>query len=1110
MMDSILEAYGDDSPKSASCEQTEVIYDDYCSQKSPSCVKTDVICDDYCSIAEDPHEEVRCMKHTTFHEDKPRNKKAFVYDAYYTSEDESSEEESSLRDARFDKALLNFYVKNKVKQLKRKLTSCRVDKFKRTKPNIAAPEITQPTIFTRYSGTYFSSVVKQLTPHQISVITQYGAQCLLKFEKTDVPLRFVKWIASKFDTRTSEIQVNKEFIAVTEETMHHILGLPIGGLDLVSDSQAGRNFILSHFNVTCIPQVSYFGNKLKSGEDLSDDDIFICFMAVAFQSFLCPNSSLQPSSDYLTIFSDPKSMMRYNLSKYVYNWLINSIKKFQKCTKLAARRQITLGGNHYSLAVAYLDRVEFGPISLPSALPRVLVWKGSRIRRYSELDKCSGNSYGKRTLKHFSYADKIQGEHPCDKGRSTIPVSNFVEESFNNKCKSTIPDSKIVEDCFNNKLTILFSSCLNDEQIQRIKEIVNNKKDSLECCENAVLDVLKTICIKNSNGKSDEKCLTPNLDTPTNNNDSPSNNSFDVNLNISRGKLASGKYQHLAQLLDLQVSDTSIQKEEEQYKQIEQPEGTEKPEALKNQSNTSRLNKQIHESQQNHSASPMKKVMSNNIVYPSDNEVLDASNKLKFGQNNESNLQDETNELSPIVPISLSHLFLENKSSKDLPTETMFRNNSGASQGCIFKTPTTLVNIQQSNYVDLISPPCASIPVLLIEDSPNQANMSPDVQINGCRSFNQRCSMLSKEANDAYNKLVLFTNTAKNATINSKLIQMPERTYITIPESPKDQETNNSEPEKLRPCAKNLVNIAQAVSSHLNKEDPGSTSRTTGFIIPQRVIIPGRFNCDPYVSQATRYTVKSSERRHYSAICQIGAHDVWKKDEAVRYDKAYCSFDSLATLQPFGHVDNYVLLVLCRKLFLDCHPVKSKRHCFFSYIGETILKYNGRNGDIVETAFIGANKALKIWRADQLSFPICIEEHWFVFAVCLKAKYFAFLDSLYSSNSDFHIIIDNTLVQNFVKLWELIVSPLMSRPINFNEFQVIYPTVPRQANTDDCGIFAAKVMTLWNPRVNLQNVITSDDVLNLRIKLANEIFFSPHNSIDKTIVSEFFGDVGMH
>uniref|UniRef100_A0ACD5WLC9 Uncharacterized protein n=1 Tax=Avena sativa TaxID=4498 RepID=A0ACD5WLC9_AVESA len=638
--------------------------------------------------------------------------------------------------------------------------------------------------------------------------------------------------------------------------MHHILGLPIGGLDLVSDSQAGRNFILSHFNVTCIPQVSYFGNKLKSGEDLSDDDIFICFMAVAFQSFLCPNSSLQPSSDYLTIFSDPKSMMRYNLSKYVYNWLINSIKKFQKCTKLAARRQITLGGNHYSLAVAYLDRVEFGPISLPSALPRVLIWKGSRIRRYSELDKRSGNSYGKRTLKHFSYADKIQGEHPCDKGRSTIPVSNFVEESFNNKCKSTIPDSKIVEDCFNNKLTTLFSSCLNDEQIQRIKEIVNNKKDSLECCENAVLDVLKTICIKNSNGKSDEKCLTPNLDTPTNNNGSPSNNSFDVNLNISRGKLASGKYQHLAHLLDFQVSDAptifdrNMQKEEEQYKQIEQPEGTEKPEALKNQSNTSRLNKQIHESQQNHSASPMKKVMSNNIVYPSDNEVLDASNKLKFGQNNESNLQDETNELSPIVPISLSHLFLENKSSKDLPTETMLRNNSGASQGCIFKTPTTLVNIQQSNCVDLISPACASIPVLLIEDSPNQANMSPDVQINGCRSFNQRCSTLSKEANDAYNKLVLFTNTTKNATINSKLIQMPERTYITIPESPK---------------------VTQAVSSHLNKEDPGSTSRTTGFIIPQRVIIPGRFNCDPYVSQA----VKSSERR------QIGAHDVWKKDEAV-------------------------------------------------------------------------------------------------------------------------------------------------------------------------------------------------------------------------------------
>ena len=152
-------------------------------------------------------------------------------------------------------------------------------------------------MFTRCSGKFFCSVLSSLTAHQVSVIQKFGAGCFLKFEKIEVPLRFVKWIAGKFDTVTSEIQLPNNFISVTKETIHRILDLPLGGIEVVPDKEAGRSFILSHFNLRSIPQVSYFGNTLKSKESLSDEDIFICFMCDIFQSFLCPNSSLQPSSD---------------------------------------------------------------------------------------------------------------------------------------------------------------------------------------------------------------------------------------------------------------------------------------------------------------------------------------------------------------------------------------------------------------------------------------------------------------------------------------------------------------------------------------------------------------------------------------------------------------------------------------------------------------------------------------------------------------------------------------------------------------------------------------------------------------------------------------------
>jgi hypothetical protein len=56
-------------------------------------------------------------------------------------------------------------------------------------------------------------------------------------------------------------------------------------------------------------------------------------------------------------------------------------------------------------------------------------------------------------------------------------------------------------------------------------------------------------------------------------------------------------------------------------------------------------------------------------------------------------------------------------------------------------------------------------------------------------------------------------------------------------------------------------------------------------------------------------------------------------EEGIRYEKAYCSWESLATLEPYGHIDNYLILCYCRKLFHDKHPSVSKKHFFFPHVG---------------------------------------------------------------------------------------------------------------------------------------------------------------------------------
>ncbi|VAH04587.1 unnamed protein product [Triticum turgidum subsp. durum] len=258
---------------------------------------------------------------------------------------------SSGDDEELGKALYNFYVKNKVKHLKRKLSSV----SRRNVRQKRSSDFPVCSTFTRYSGKFFSGVVDGMCSRYKDVIQTYGMGCLLNFVRIEVPLRLVKWLASRFDVPAFEFQLKRKFIPLTKYDIHDILDLPVDGEPLVSDPEAGRDFILSHFNLTSIPPVSFFANKLKSVEvDLLDEDVFICFMIVAFSTFLCPNSSFSPSPKYLHIFQDCQSVRSYDLSSFVYEWLLSSIKKFKDATKVASKRSVTFGGCHYAFAVSFL------------------------------------------------------------------------------------------------------------------------------------------------------------------------------------------------------------------------------------------------------------------------------------------------------------------------------------------------------------------------------------------------------------------------------------------------------------------------------------------------------------------------------------------------------------------------------------------------------------------------------------------------------------------------------------------------------------------------------------------------------------------------------------
>ncbi|XP_066324384.1 uncharacterized protein [Miscanthus floridulus] len=56
----------------------------------------------------------------------------------------------------------------------------------------------------------------------------------------------------------------------------------------------------------------------------------------------------------------------------------------------------------------------------------------------------------------------------------------------------------------------------------------------------------------------------------------------------------------------------------------------------------------------------------------------------------------------------------------------------------------------------------------------------------------------------------------------------------------------------------------------------------------------------------------------------------------------------------------------------------------------------------------------------------------------------------------------------------------------------------------DCDIFAVKFMELWDKNIDLRHMFDQSDIPNIRVKLAVDLFFSKGNSIDKSLVMNFY------
>jgi hypothetical protein len=194
-----------------------------------------------------------------------------------------------------------------------------------------------------------------LTFRRKEVIRNFGFGHLLLLEKCEIPSPFVRWICSCVDHVSHQIIVNdSKIISISKDSVHFVTGLPNSGSVPMPDSDGGAKFILKLFGLSEMPHITFFGNKLKSQDVLTDTEVFVCFMVIAFKCFLFPTSNELPNTDYLSILEQPEYGSSFDVCTLVFEHLIAGVYKYNKTCKLNGRKPKVFEFCYYILDVSSL------------------------------------------------------------------------------------------------------------------------------------------------------------------------------------------------------------------------------------------------------------------------------------------------------------------------------------------------------------------------------------------------------------------------------------------------------------------------------------------------------------------------------------------------------------------------------------------------------------------------------------------------------------------------------------------------------------------------------------------------------------------------------------
>ncbi|RLN12524.1 hypothetical protein C2845_PM09G11560 [Panicum miliaceum] len=810
------------------------------------------------------------------------------------SEVQCSGELESIQVAAYKQVLKNYH---ELKVLKRNLAKTITHEEAKKHNSVRRPK----EVFTRFCVSNFSSVLEALTPHDREVIENSGLGSLMLFQKCFVPNKFMKWVAQLVNYRSAEIVFDGKVISLTKESVHLVLGLPMGDKAFPSDPSGGKAFVLSLFEKQTIPSVTFFSNKIIKHQTQSDEELIISFVLVAMSSFLCSNSSNIPCYRYFGIFEDLTNLKQYDWCGYILDWLLDSVKSFNRGKSISSGSGGTLGVCLYYLAVMYLDYVDFGVRQVSDSIPRISVWKDGMIQTYADYDMKSPGSYG--------YHPLLAVSHTC--------YSKDLRFLYNPLCLSMDPD-------FTEKLQEVSGCKLPESLKANICKLIQNF--CFNCGVTVNLDVnhitampdgLKSVFSEDFGSHPDN--ATSSQHTNVHGDDEELNTS-DVGTDVPCSQYhvhkAKNPYSPIPQLnlsqfnsLPSGTSDSA----HDAYKssvplpvpKLHRPSANFTPNVANDD-----IAQVIEKLTKNHSSnsSASNKTPSKFVMplsgYPSNfSPSLRPGMSRFFSQQARSDKENMSPSFSQRNPIVMQTL--------EFTPHTTQRNSSAMSQSV--RNSSSRFNSQSAaNHSPIVDP------------------VSDDLKIVGERSLADSVRDMSKKSDKMYNLKLQ----------NSGVRVSTPQVFCSLSSQPSD------------------ANPSQSFSFRARASSTGDKLPIHG---PRHLVKPGPLFKGDFVtsSNTNKIHISKSEIDNYNIILKL-ASSQYQCEDAVNLSGVRCTFWAFGeSLKPGGVVKSFLVSAFAYSLFSkpNGHPNNSKSHYFFSNISEQFMKdLDDADEDVLDCAFRRSSK----------------------------------------------------------------------------------------------------------------------------------------------------------